>query len=76
MEDRNAGPVLLDGTMDLGGRIMTPRALMQGGDTPVNAVAEGQCRRGAIKPGLIKRDFRCSFGVSPSIRPRNSGLTS
>lgn len=55
---------------------MSPRALMQGGDTPVNAVAEGQCRRRAIKPGLIKRDYRCSFGVSPSIRPRNSGLTS
>ena len=76
MEDRNAGPVLLDGTLGSGGRPMSPRALMQGGDTPVNAVAEGQCRRRAIKPGRIKRDFRCSFGVSPSIRPRNSGLTS
>ena len=76
MEDRNAGPVLLDGTLGSGGRPMSPRALMQGGDTPVNAVPDGQCRRRAIKPGLIKRDFRCSFGVSPSIRPRNSGLTS
>lgn len=55
---------------------MSPRALMQGGDTPVNAVAEGQCRRSAIKPDRIKRDFRCNFGVSPSIRPRTSGLTS
>ena len=55
---------------------MPPHALMQGGDTPVNALAEGQCQRRAIKPGRIKRAFRCSFGVSPSIRPRNSGLTS
>lgn len=55
---------------------MSPRALMRGGETPVNAVAEGQCRRRAIKPGRIKRYFRCSFVVSPSIRPRNSGLTS
>lgn len=55
---------------------MSPRVLMRGGDTPVNAVAESQCRRRAIKPGRIKRYFRCSFGVFPSIRPRNSGLTS
>lgn len=76
MEDRSAGPVLLDGTLVSGGRTMSPRALMRGGDTPVNAVAESQCRRRAIKPGRIKRYFRCSFGVFPSIRPRNSGLTS
>lgn len=76
MEDRNAGPVLPDGTLDLGSRSMPPRALTHDGDTPVNAVAEGQFRRGDIEPGYFEFGIRCAFGMCPSSRPRNSGLTS
>lgn len=76
MEDRNAGPVLPNETLDLGGRSMLPHARTHGGDTPVNAVAEGQVRRGDNKPGYFEFGIRCAFGMSASRRPRNSGLTS
>jgi hypothetical protein len=55
---------------------MLPHARTHGGDTPVNAVAEGQFRRGDNKPGYFEFGIRCAFGMSPSRRPRNSGLTS